>query len=86
MSLRFQLDEHIAEAVALGLRRRGIDVLTAHEAGLRNTPDEIILARAHAHGRLIVTHDQGFLRMHAPEVRRTTESRSQHSVLARWAR
>jgi len=38
--IRFYLDEHVARAVALGPRRRGIDVLTVQEAGLAGENDE----------------------------------------------
>ena len=33
--LSFHLDEHMHPAIAAGLRRRGIDVTTTFEAGLR---------------------------------------------------
>jgi hypothetical protein len=65
MSLRFQLDEHVGDAVAHGLRRRGVDVLTAAEAGIRSTPDQTILALAGETQRVVVTHDQDYLRLHA---------------------
>ncbi|MBK9713373.1 MAG: hypothetical protein IPO81_19020 [Kouleothrix sp.] len=32
--IRFALDEHVAPAVAAGLRRRGVDVTTPQEAEL----------------------------------------------------
>ena len=34
-TMRFHLDEHVPHAIAEGLRRRGIDVTTTVEAGLR---------------------------------------------------
>jgi hypothetical protein len=37
------------------LRRLGHDVLTAQDDGRRQTPDPLILARAHALGRVVVT-------------------------------
>ena len=39
MAVRFHLDEHVDEAIALGLRRRGIDVSTTVEAGLMAATD-----------------------------------------------
>ena len=60
--VRFQFDEHIAGAVARAPRRRGIDVLTSIEADLVGAPDFVQLARAHAEGRVMVTHDDDFLR------------------------
>lgn len=62
--VRFQLDEHVANAVAHALRRRGIDVLTAHEAGLLGAPDAEYLSSARRAGRVLVTHDGDFLRLH----------------------
>lgn len=62
--IRYHLDEHIATAVAIGLRARGIDVTTTDEAGLRAADDDEQLAFAHAAGRVLVTHDADFLRMH----------------------
>ncbi len=62
--IRFQLDEHVPNAVAQALRRRGIDVLTAAEAELLGAPDADYLARSHAAGRVLVTHDGDFLRLH----------------------
>jgi hypothetical protein len=32
--MKFHTDEHVSEAVALGLRRRGLDVTTTVQAGL----------------------------------------------------
>ena len=66
--IRFYLDEHVARAVALGLRRRGIDVLTIQEAGLASESDLNHLAFAAAQGRVIYTQDDDFLRLHAEGV------------------
>lgn len=49
--------------VARGLRSHGIDVTTTVEAGLRTSSDEAQLAFAASEGRVLVTHDAGFLRM-----------------------
>ena len=38
--MRFHLDEHVAPAVAHGLRRRGINVTTTSDAGLQAATDE----------------------------------------------
>jgi uncharacterized protein with PIN domain len=60
--VKFQLDEHMAHAIARGLRNLGIDIVTATDAGLRGTPDEIQLAHANATRRVIVTEDSDFLK------------------------
>lgn len=62
--IAFLFDEHIPGAVARALRRRGIDVATPHEAGLRGAPDQDLLARAYAEGRVLVTHYDDFLSLH----------------------
>lgn len=61
--IRFHLDEHVDPAIATALRRAGIDVTTTVEAGLRTKNDEAHLDFARAEGRVIITRDQGFLRL-----------------------
>lgn len=63
--LRFHLDEHINPAIASGLRRRGIDVTTATEANLLGATDEAHLQFARQSVRVMVTHDDDYLRLHA---------------------
>lgn len=58
-------DEHIAPAIASGLRKRGVDVLTIVEAGLLGAEDEDLLAFARDEERVIVTQDRDFLRIAA---------------------
>ncbi len=64
-SIRFHLDENVNPVVALALRRYGIDVTTTVEANLRTSSDEAQLAYALQENRVIVTHDDDFLRMTA---------------------
>jgi hypothetical protein len=59
------MDEHVPRAVTDGLRRRGVDVLTARVAGMVEAEDERHLAFALHEGRVIVTQDADFLRLHA---------------------
>jgi hypothetical protein len=63
--IRFLTDEHIPKAVASGLRARGIDVLTAGEAGQLGASDAALLAFAKAQGRVLITADADHLRLHA---------------------
>ena|SRR5437660_7090720 len=63
--VRFHLDEHIAFAIALALRQRGIDVTTAAEANLLAASDEDHLKYTHRSRRVMVTHDDDFLNLHA---------------------
>lgn len=60
--IRFHLDEHVNPAIARELRRRGIDVITTVEAKLRTKSDQSQLAFATQEGRVLVTHDEDFLR------------------------
>lgn len=57
----FHLDEQIDPAIALGLRRHGIDVTTTVEVGLRGQADEIQLKFASSQKRVLVTHDADFM-------------------------
>jgi hypothetical protein len=63
--IRFHLDEHVDPAIAAGLQRYGIDVTTTVAAALRTKDDEVHLAFANAEHRVIVTHDNDYLRFHA---------------------
>ncbi len=65
MPIRFHLDEHISAQVAAGLRRRNIDVTTTAEAGLIGASDIAHIEYAASSGRVLVTHDDDFLRLHA---------------------
>jgi uncharacterized protein DUF5615 len=59
--IRFYLDEHIPRAVAEGLRRRGLDVLTVQDARRTGASDADQLAFAFAQQRVLVTMDSDFL-------------------------
>jgi len=62
--VRFYLDEHVHPAIAAGLRRLGVDVLTAQEAGLLSADDDAHLELAAQKGRVVFTQDADFLRLH----------------------
>ncbi len=64
-TIRYHLDEHCPRAVASGLRRHGIDVTTAAEAGLLGAMDERHVAFALPQGRVIFTQDDDFLSLNA---------------------
>lgn len=64
-SVRYYLDEHVGSAVVHGLRRRGVDVTTVAEAGMRGRNDESQLAFALQAGRVTFTQDRDFLRLAA---------------------
>jgi predicted nuclease of predicted toxin-antitoxin system len=59
------LDEQIPPALADALRSRGIDVTTTTGVGLIGTGDGEHLAFAANAGRVLITQDADFLRLHA---------------------
>ena len=61
MSLRYYMDQHVPAQIADGLRRRGIDVLTAYEDDRSTGDDEDLLARATALRRILFSQDTDFL-------------------------
>ena len=62
--IRFHLDENVHRALAEGLRRRGVDVTLPIDVGLIGASDEEHLAFAREQDRVLVTHDDDFLRLH----------------------
>jgi predicted nuclease of predicted toxin-antitoxin system len=63
--IKIYLDEHVSQAIAEGLRRRGVDVLTTQESGMCSAPDEELLAFALSRGRVVFTQDSDFMKLHA---------------------
>lgn len=57
--MRLLTNENVSDTVVRTLRQRGHDVLSAKES-MRSQPDEKLLARAQAEGRMLVTHDKDF--------------------------
>ncbi len=56
--VKFYLDEHVNPAVATGLRRRDVDVLTTQEADMLGASDEEHLALATSQNRVVFTQDE----------------------------
>jgi Domain of unknown function (DUF5615) len=55
VSLSLYSDQHVAKAIAVGVRERGIDVLTADEDGKADWDDVLLLQRSTELGRVIFT-------------------------------
>jgi predicted nuclease of predicted toxin-antitoxin system len=55
------MDEHIHRAITIGLRLRGIDVLTVQEDGRAGVSDPLVLDRATELNRVLFTQDDDFL-------------------------
>lgn len=69
--IKFHLDENVRNAIAQGLKRRGIDVTTTPEQSLIGVSDEVQLEFARSQSRVIFTQDTDFLRIN--------QSNSDHS-------
>ncbi|MEM9276582.1 MAG: DUF5615 family PIN-like protein [Cyanobacteria bacterium P01_F01_bin.143] len=63
--IKFHLDENVSNAIANGLRKRGINVTTSPEEGLIGASDEQQLAFALREKRVIFTFDDDFLSLAA---------------------
>ncbi len=61
--IKFHFDENVDHRVCRALQRHGIDVTTAVSANLRTTTDPQHLSFALQQNRVIVTHDDDFLRL-----------------------
>jgi hypothetical protein len=61
MAVAFYMDAHIPRAVTLGLRLRGLDVITAQEDGSATSPDPELLDRATALDRILFSFDDDLL-------------------------
>jgi uncharacterized protein with PIN domain len=59
--IRFYFDQHVPSAVARGLRRRGVDVLTAQDADRCGASDQDQLQFSTQQGRVFVTFDADFI-------------------------
>lgn len=62
MAVALYLDHNVRGAVARGLRARDVDVLTCHEDGTREMPDDALLRRATLLGRVLYINDDDLLR------------------------
>ena len=76
--VKFYTDEHIANAVAHGLRQRGVDLVTAAEAGMLAASDEDQIAWATTQGRVLVTHDRHDYRTCWPRFRSPADVHGGH--------
>jgi hypothetical protein len=55
------MDQHVPGPITAGLRRRGIDVVTAHEDGAAEHEDDALLDRATHLGRVLFSQDRDLL-------------------------
>lgn len=62
--LKFYFDTHIAKAVAVQLRLKGVDVVRCEEIGMAEASDDEHLNYATAEGRVMVSLDSDFVSLH----------------------
>jgi uncharacterized protein with PIN domain len=62
MSVKLYMDVHVRRAVTIGLRLRGVDILTAQEDGTAEFDDPRLLDRAKELGRVLFTQDDDLLK------------------------
>jgi hypothetical protein len=61
MAIAFYMDQHVPRAITIGLRLRGVDVVTAYEDAASNLDDSALLDRAGDLGRVLFTQDDDLL-------------------------
>lgn len=61
MPLRLMMDVHVRRQITVGLRVRGVDVLTAQEDGSDRLDDPVLLDRARELGRVLFSQDRDLL-------------------------
>ena len=59
--LQLYMDAHVKAAITAGVRRRGLDVVTAQEDGSQRLEDAALLARATVLGRVLFSQDDDLL-------------------------
>lgn len=55
------MDHNVPRAITVGLRLRGVDVITAYEDGADHMDDPALLNRSTELGRVLFTHDDDLL-------------------------
>ncbi len=61
MAVALYMNQHVPRVITVGLRLRGVDVLTAHEDGASALGDSALLDRAGELGRVLFTQDDDLL-------------------------
>ena len=62
MTVSLYMDHHVPKAITIGLRLRGIDILTSYEDGTDQLDDNLLLKRAHELKRVLFTQDDDLQR------------------------
>jgi hypothetical protein len=72
------MDHHVPRAITLGLRLRGVEVVTAYEDGASELDDQALLDRANELGYALFTQDDDLL---AEAARRQRQGIPFHGVI-----
>jgi hypothetical protein len=78
MAVAFYMNQHVPRAITIGLRLRGVDVITAYEDGSSSMNDPELLDRAGELKRVLFTQDDDLL---AEAVKRQREETFFHGVI-----
>lgn len=62
--IQLYADENVDDRIIRGLRLRGLDMITAVEAGMIGKTDSEQLSHASLRSRVLLTSDQDFLELH----------------------
>ena len=62
MSVAFYMDEHVPKPITVGLRIRGVDVITVQDDKRWGTDDAVLIDRAGHLGRVMFSFDADMLR------------------------
>jgi predicted nuclease of predicted toxin-antitoxin system len=61
---KFYTDKHVPKAVSRQLLNRGVDIVRCEDVGLGDASDTIHLEYATHEGRVVITNDADFVRLH----------------------
>lgn len=61
MSVSLYMDHHVPKAITIGLRVRGVDVVTVYEDGADQLDDNLLFRRANELKRALFTQDDDLL-------------------------
>ena len=59
--IKFYTDSHIAKAIVVQLRNRGVDIVRCQDVGMSDADDEEHLEYSTGQGRSVITSDEDFL-------------------------
>jgi len=65
LAIKYFFDTHIAKAVSIQLREKGVDALRCEDVGLAEASDEKLLQYATDNNRVMVSQDEDFIKLHS---------------------